>query len=160
MAARTWHKRDRARRHALSAVAIVALYLGAPALPGCSFVFLEAAPPAPATPEEARRPVHCTTSVAAPVIDTVLAGFEVVRTGVALGAGEHAYDDYPVSRGADVGVGLALTALFTASAIYGFVGTHACDDARTAQRAAVAQEQEDYRRPPRPAIVPAPAGAY
>ena len=51
--------------------------------------------------------------------DTVIAGFEGVRTGMALAADKSVYDHAPISRGADVAFGLGFLALFGASAIYG-----------------------------------------
>jgi hypothetical protein len=75
----------------------------------------------------------CTSSKAAPIIDTVLAGYEVVRTAAAVAASDRTYDDLPISRGADIGLGLGFLALFGASAAYGYVVTSACSDAKARQ---------------------------
>ena len=102
-----------------------ALILGlAGVLPGCSFLFTTA-------PKHADSPAEfvsnkCTTSKAAPIVDSVLAGLEGVRTGVALAADKSAYQNAPISRGADIGLGLGFLALFGASAIYGFYVTGEC----------------------------------
>jgi hypothetical protein len=75
----------------------------------------------------------CTSGKAAPIIDTVIAGYEVVRTTAAIAASDGAYDDSPVSREADIGLGLGFFALFGASAIYGYVMTGECSDAKARQ---------------------------
>src|SRR6478672_11016977 len=74
------------------------------ALPGCSFLFTTAPKHAEASTEFASN--KCTTSKAAPIVDTVIAGLEGVRTGVALAADKSAYEGAPISREADVAVGL------------------------------------------------------
>lgn len=106
------------------------------ALSGCSWIFVQG-PPA----DYAESPrVSCTSGQAAPVIDTVVAAFQVVRTGYAISQDESDYRDFPISRGADIGFGVGLTALFTASAIYGFSATSACRTAeQTVQTAPVLQ---------------------
>jgi len=93
-------------------------------LPGCSFLFTTA-PKAPESPT-AFATNKCTTSKAAPIVDTIIAGLEGVRTGLALAADESAYDKAPISRGADVALGLGFLALFGASAIYGYHVTGQC----------------------------------
>jgi hypothetical protein len=98
-------------------------------LQGCSFIFVDTPPPryaeAPPAPSE---PIACTSSVAAPVVDTVIGAFEVIRTGFALSASDSAYTNYPISRGADIGFGMAFASLFAASAIYGYINTSRCAD--------------------------------
>ena len=104
------------------AVAAFALLLSAP---GCSFIFVQ--PPSSGdgriTSSRAR---ECTSSRLAPAIDSALGAFQVVRTGVAVAADDSVYSDKPLSRGADIGLGLGFTALFVGSAIYGFVNTGRC----------------------------------
>src|SRR4051794_31084669 len=97
-------------------------------LPGCSFVFTTAPKSAPttagATSESA--PSTCTTNQAAPVVDTVIAGLQGVRTGLAIAADSRDYAGSPIGKEADIAFGLAFLTLFTASAIYGFSVTDEC----------------------------------
>jgi hypothetical protein len=97
-------------------------------LPGCSFLFTTAPKSEPTyggAPSEYQSS-SCTTSKAAPIVDTVIAGLEGVRTGIALAADKSDYESAPISKGADVAFGLGFLALFTASAIYGFTVTGKC----------------------------------
>jgi len=97
-------------------------------LPGCSFLFTTApkSAPSPAESTSEYESSKCTTSKAAPVVDSVITGLEVARTVYALTADESAYDNAPIGRGADVALGLGFMALFGASAIYGFYVTGEC----------------------------------
>jgi hypothetical protein len=112
-----------------NAIACVAMLAAGLLLQGCSFIFVDTPPAryaeAPPSPSE---PIKCTSSVAAPVVDTVLGAFEVVRTGFALSASDSTYTNYPISRSADIGFGMAFASLFAASAIYGYINTSRCDD--------------------------------
>jgi hypothetical protein len=69
---------------------------------------------------------QCSSSVVAPVLDTVLTGFQVVRTGVAIGSSDSAYEDAVLSRETDILLGIGFTGLFLASAIYGYSNTSTC----------------------------------
>ena len=102
------------------AVALVALVALAVTSSGCSFIFVKAPPPF----------AKCTGSPLAPVVDTLAGSLEAVRTGIALGATDDSYKGAPISRGADIGIGVGLTALFVSSAAYGYVVTKKCNDAR------------------------------
>ena len=134
----------RARRP-LAALAM-ALALTVPSA-GCSFIFVTK-PPAP---EERPRNVDCTTSNVAPVIDTLIAGWQVLRTVIALTASESAYANAPIGRGADVGIGIGLFSLFAASAGTGFSWTSDC-------REMIGDSEPATSRPrPRPRLQP-PAG--
>jgi hypothetical protein len=106
------------------------------ALPGCSFLFVSPPPSNAGYAGSVRaiEPVRCTSSKAGPVVDTVIAGLEAVRTGVALAADDSAYKDFPISRGADIGLGIGLFSLFAASAAYGYVVTGNCVDANGGAR--------------------------
>jgi hypothetical protein len=114
-------------------------------LQGCSFLFVDTPPTVHGDEPPAMRSVQCTSSVAAPVVDTVIAAFEAVRTGFALGADDADYHNYPISRGADIAIGLGLTGLFAAAAGYGYVNTSECSDLK-----------EQAREPPPPGWVPPP----
>ena len=136
--------------------------------PGCSFIFTRGPPPTPPPGRDGGRsrtaPPDCTSSVAAPVVDTVLgtASVALVVAGVA-GA---TYKDPPCRTGewfcgfgngwtqaAGAGaiiVGTLTGALFIASAAVGYTRTAAC-------RAAV--ESRAPRSPsPRPFALSAPPG--
>ena len=93
---------------------------------GCSFAFVERAPAQPTT----LRYLDCTSSRTAPVLDTVGAGFYGVSTAIAASVSEDEFERYGVSKLATIGLNLAITALFTAGAIYGYRETARCADAR------------------------------
>jgi len=105
-------------------------------LSGCSFLFVSPPPSNAGRAGSVRsiEPVKCTSSKAGPVVDTVIAGLEAVRTGLALGADDSAYKDVPISHGADIGFGIGLFTLFAASAAYGYVVTGNCVDANGGAR--------------------------
>lgn len=91
---------------------------------GCSYIFVDAPPP------QARRSarLECTTSRLAPGFDVLFAGLQGVRTGAAIGASDSTYENAPLNRGADVGIGIALLALHASSAVWGFSKTATCRD--------------------------------
>ncbi|HMI92154.1 MAG TPA: hypothetical protein VK509_12350, partial [Polyangiales bacterium] len=84
-------------------------------LGGCSYLFTSDGPRS-----------RCSTSKAPPVIDTLIGGYQVVRTGFAVAAPDETYDGALISREADIGFGLGLSALFIASAYYGYDVTSDC----------------------------------
>lgn len=98
---------------------------------GCSLLFVKA-PPAAVPQLDAAPTEDCTSSRAAPILDTIFAGLEAARTGVALAVDDSVYDspNQPLSRGADVALGVGFTALFLGSAIYGYLTTARCDRAQ------------------------------
>jgi hypothetical protein len=113
---------------------------------GCSFIFVSG-PPSNVEKLPPSEPVECTTSVAAPVLDLLGTGVEVVRTGLAIGARDGDYRDAPISRSSDIALGAALTVLLAASTIYGFDETSTCDDAKARHRKARRQlESRPLRR--------------
>lgn len=110
---------------------------------GCSLIFVT--PPPDRPPREGTPPdAECTTSNAAPIIDTGVAGFELIRTVLAIGAEDSDYNDAPISRGADIALGLGFAALFGGSAAYGFDRTAACSD-RAPQLGEKAADEADRR---------------
>lgn len=113
----------------------------ASSLGGCSFLFVERAP-AKVAPDT--RP-DCTTSVAAPVVDTVVATLQGVRTVIALAASDADYSDAPISREADIAFGVGFSVLFAASAAYGFGATSTCD--RVQRDASASAEPAGPREP-------------
>lgn len=92
---------------------------------GCSFCFVTP-PPIPHKQPVARPEANCSTSVAAPVIDGLITGYQVFRTGYALQASDRDYNAVPISREADMAIGIGMSALFLASTIYGGVNVAAC----------------------------------
>jgi hypothetical protein len=96
---------------------------------GCSLLFVKA--PDSSAKVQAGAPKKCTTSRVLPVLDTIFTGLEAVRTGVAVGADSSAYSspNQPLSREADIALGVAFTALFLGSAVYGYSTTARCERA-------------------------------
>ena len=129
-------------RGGLARTALTFLLIGALAgsQVGCSFLFVQTP-----EPKETRRGqvVDCTSSNAAPVIDMLVMGFQIVRTLLALGASDAQYQGAPISREADITLGIGLTALFGGSMVSGFHWTSDC-------REALAQDSFAPRPRPRP----------
>jgi hypothetical protein len=94
---------------------------------GCSFLFTKRAP---ADALDAEDPPKCTSSVAAPVVDTAITTFQVVRVALAARAEDYQYQGMPFDRQADIGIGAGLIALFGASAVYGFITSDRCRDVK------------------------------
>jgi hypothetical protein len=92
---------------------------------GCSLLFVT---PPPADGRIVQRKGKCTRGVAAPIVDSLVGGLQVARTALAAAADDKVYADpkQPLSRGADIGIGVGLTALFVGSAAYGFINTAEC----------------------------------
>jgi hypothetical protein len=107
----------------------LALACAAPWLGGCSFLFTTA-PPSQSERSRSRGPIECTTSKAAPVVDTVFTGLQMVRIGAAVAVEDSVYRDSPISREADIGIGIGLGTLFLISAIYGYSITSTCAEAK------------------------------
>jgi hypothetical protein len=134
---------------------------------GCSFLFTTKAPDHPERIPPAV-PIQCTTTRAAPIVDTVIAGLEVVRTAIAVSAKDSDYTGSTLDRSTDIGLGVGFTALFAASAIYGYAVTSGCDAAKQGHEAPYPPPgyppYPPYAYPPPPAGYPPPAayppGAY
>lgn len=92
---------------------------------GCSFMFVT---PPPALADQPSEPhADCSTSRAAPVIDGIIAGYQVIRTVYATQAPDSTYQGKaPLSRGTDIALGAGFAGLFLASTIYGAVYTSQC----------------------------------
>ena len=135
----------RTSRGALSCALILSLTT---VLPGCSFLFTTA--PKHAQPSVEFVSNKCTTSKAAPIVDTVIAGLEGVRTGLALAADQSTYDHAPISRGADIALGVGFLALFGASAIYGYSVTGECSSRRDRALVVEPHEQPEPQKTPDP----------
>lgn len=98
------------------------------ACPGCSLIFVKGPPEQPEK-VPANVPIDCTSSRFAPVLDSLVGGYQVFRTGFALTAPDSAYSGSALNRPADIAIGLGLTALFVGSAVYGYSNTSKCDAA-------------------------------
>ncbi len=109
------------RRYPLAALAAAAAFQTA-----CSFVFIERAP----TKHKQMQAFDCTSSVVAPVLDTIWAGLNGLGAAVALGQSDRDYAGRTPDRGTTIGVGLAWLAVSGASAIYGFTQTQTCRRAK------------------------------
>ncbi len=121
---------------------------------GCSFVFTEG--PEPPLRHRPPQPPDCSTSRAPPIVDTILAGSQLLRAGAAVDASDADYQGESISRREDVALGVGLTALFGLSAIYGFHTTSECDDTKDAW-------QREHVRPvyaPPPYSYPYPLQPY
>ena len=92
---------------------------------GCSFTFMTSAP-ADAARGQARPHVDCTTSYAAPIVDSVLATYELVGVGYAATRDDTDYARYPITRKTDMALGAGFAALFISSAVYGYVSAAHC----------------------------------
>jgi hypothetical protein len=125
---------------------------------GCSFVFTSGPPPVEQRPPPPQ-PVDCSTSVAPPAIDTVVAGLEAVRTAIALGAKNSDYSGAPIDRTTDITVGVALFGVFALSATYGYFTTARCGQLND-QRAELPWQSAPSPSlspvPPLPPVQPAP----
>lgn len=100
-------------------------------LPACSFIFTNSAPDTPIT---ASTTLTCTTSNAAPAIDTALAALQGVGTAVYASKYSGTEDASLV-----IGAGVAWTAVFAVAAGYGFSVTNSCTEAIAKRDEAVAQ---------------------
>jgi hypothetical protein len=110
---------------------------------GCSFLFVQKAPP-PESRRGSNRVFDCTSSTVAPVIDALVMTFQMTRTFMALNASDAQYTGAPISRDEDITLGVSLTGLFATSMIAGFGWTSDC-------REAMAEETYPASRPgPRP----------
>jgi hypothetical protein len=92
---------------------------------GCSPTFMTP-PPSGGAAGVARPNVDCTTSYAWPVVDTVLAAYQLGGAVYAATLDDSRYDGYPISRQADVAIGAGLGAVFVASATYGYIAASRC----------------------------------
>jgi hypothetical protein len=96
---------------------------------GCSWLFVQPLPPPPLRTE----PLNCTTSRAAPVLDTL---FTATNVASAIYVGSQ---DNVANKGTAVTFGLAVAALWLSSAVYGYSKTSECEDA-------MAEDQPPPRR--------------
>jgi hypothetical protein len=110
---------------------------------GCSWIFVQ-----PPPPDYGRgRDLDCTTNRAAPVIDTIFTITNVISALYVAG------QNNVTNKGASVGLGLSVAALWGMSAGYGYSNTSQCEEAK-------ASMSGRYYSPaavrPRPAALPPP----
>ena len=129
-------------RLGVRAVRSVSLILCAYFASGCSFIFTSGPPPKP-DDGSARPPgADCSTSRAPPIVDSILAGLQVARTAYAATADKSVYENFPISREADIGIGVALTAVAFVSGAYGFGATSSCQEYHEEQAEVEAAERK------------------
>jgi hypothetical protein len=87
--------------------------------------------PSDAARERARPHVDCSSSYAAPIVDSVLAGYELFGVGYAATLDDDDYARYPISRKTDMAIGAGFAALFVGSAVYGYVNAAHCRRVRS-----------------------------
>jgi len=127
------------------------------ALQGCSFTFVNA-PSKQAVAQGFKE--KCTRGIAAPAADTLIGAFQAVRTAMALLSTEEDYADAPISRTTDIVFGAGLSALFLASAVYGYNATGQCRALHRPKVVDDADEPADERTdPPRAPRAPRPYSA-
>ena len=116
---------------------------------GCSFAFAKKAP----LDYKNMAAFDCTEGKTLPVLDVIFASIQVARVAIAAGASDEDYEGASLSRGADLGLGVALGALSIASATYGFHVSNECRRAKDEVRSpATGQEQLGWM--PQPAAGP------
>ena len=127
---------------------------------GCSALFVSGPPAGYERGYVSRSELSCTTSPVAPLIDTLVTGFEVYRT---IGAVSHSEADYahlPISRGADIALGLTFVTTFAISAGYGFSTISRCKQAMDIDQPSPAQFRPHFSSMAPPTYQPpAAAGA-
>jgi hypothetical protein len=104
-------------------------------LSGCSFAFVSGPPPH----HEELPAFDCTESRVVPVLDTLFAALQIANFAAAAGTSDQQWSDTfngnpPFSRGAAVPFYIALAALGTFSAYYGYSKTGDCREALEAAR--------------------------
>ena len=129
--------------------------------PGCSFLFVKTPPDDGGSIVQQRaRAGDCTSSKIAPGFDTAFGTLQVIRTGMAAAAPDSVYEDpnQPLSRGADIALGVGFAALFISSAVYGFSNTSRCSklNADSDSEAATPEEPAEKWGPAAPAIAASP----
>ena len=113
---------------------------------GCSFIFVDSAPPDHAKLQY----FDCTSTYGLSVADGVIALGGGIGAGMVLSQSKQEYADKNngASRNAAAGVDLALTGLLAASAVYGIVQATGCDRAKEQLKARI------FAPPLRPPLPP------
>ena len=98
-----------------SSLPLLLLFLGTT---GCSFLFVK--------PSKEPEPRECTSSWAAPIVDSLLGTYQLVGFIVAHGAREEDYEGERLTREGDMLFGATFAALHLSSAVYGYALTSDC----------------------------------
>jgi hypothetical protein len=126
---------------------------------GCSFAFVEGRP----ADHERRAYFECTTSRLGPILDTVFGGYMGLTAALLASQSEEEQaqferDNPNVDRETQIGVFTAFAVLGTAGAIWGYVRTQQCIDAKALMVARLKPNTWPPVPPPAPVItVPPPA---
>ena len=127
---------------------------------GCSWAFMTKPPQTVATPAY---PIDCTTSRAAPILDTICVGY-FIANGIYLasledcssaGFGQSCVSSSTKAGGLLVSAGLGLLCGFSAASGYGYAAR--CEEKKDLNALCISGDQESCRRL-RPGWVPQPAG--
>jgi hypothetical protein len=151
-----------------SAIRVAALAFLLQLTSGCSWAFMKKPPESVAAPDY---PVECTSSRAAPVIDTICAGYFAVNTLVLAGAktcdsaapGEACVESG--SKGGGIALSVGLAALCAISAGSGYGRASKCQDVKNTNALCITGNEVACRQlnpswqPRRPPGAPAPQGA-
>jgi hypothetical protein len=106
-------KRGEVKRHRLICLLVLATHLS-----GCSLLFVDG--PRPKQPLDKQEPVVCSTSYAAPIVDTVLTGLAFVGAGIWATRSEEQARSMGTTQAGEIGIRMGIAGLTTASAIIGF----------------------------------------
>ena len=93
---------------------------------GCSFLFTKKPPSTDPDKIPVTQSTRCTSSVVAPVVDTLVGAFQVGRTAYAISRDSSDYDGAQITKEMDIGFGVTLASVYLSSAIYGYVITSNC----------------------------------
>lgn len=127
-----WHQRmlshHEAKRGAPVRAWLIAVLASSVACAGCSFVAVRPPPSraAESVREPASSPARCTTSPVAPIVDSAIAGFQIVRTAIAVDTDPAEYGGSVINRDVDIAIGVTAASAFLASAIYGSITVSNC----------------------------------
>jgi hypothetical protein len=83
-------------------------------------------PPSAPAPGSARPHVDCTTSYLAPILDSAVTAYELAGVAYVATLDDARFANYPISRKADMAVGVGFAAAFAGSAVYGYVSAARC----------------------------------
>jgi hypothetical protein len=120
--------------------------------PGCSLIFVT---PPKSNPTQARgqqatetrtlAETHdeCTSGKLAPVVDALIAGYQVYRTGVALDAKDRQYANAPFNRNTDIALGITFFTTFLVSSVYGWDATSRCAERRQLESDRASQQRRE-----------------
>jgi len=83
-------------------------------------------PPSAPAPAFARPHVDCTTSYLAPIVDSAVTAYQLAGVAYVATLDDSRFANYPISRKADMAVGVGFAAAFAGSALYGYLSAARC----------------------------------